>query len=86
MSRRRAMSAPTIKEDWKAALGELHVDWDSYGSPPTTQKAMATVEEFATVPTSAGGIQLEIHRDGYDIEIEIGPDGRIVGALVAHDT
>jgi len=30
------------------------------------------------VPTDTGGLQIEIHTLTQDLEIEIGPDGRIV--------
>ena len=77
--------APLLKENWQERLLELGVDWNSYGSVPITPSAVETVGQFATVPTCSGGINLEIHRDGYDIEIEVGSDGRIVGCLMAHE-
>lgn len=76
------MSAPLIGSDWQARLAALPNDWDNDGGAPISSRAILTVEQFATVPCSDGGIQLEIHRDGFDIEINIGPDGRIESALV----
>lgn len=46
---------------------------------------MHTIGAFSTVPCSDGGIQLEIHQDGYDIEICIGPDGIIESVLLCHE-
>jgi hypothetical protein len=40
--------------------------WDSYGG----------------AATGDGGVQLEVHCGGWDIEIEIGADGQPCGALV----
>ena len=42
-------------------------------------------ERAATVPLESGGTQVEWHCDGWDIEIEIGPDGKIRGVLVARE-
>lgn len=75
------MSAPQIGEDWQNRLLALGVEKDWEGSQ-ITPEAISTVEQFCTVPCNDGGIQLEIHRDGFDIEINIGPGGRIEAALV----
>ena len=77
--------APLLKENWQERLLDLKSGWNSYGALPITPVAIATIEQFATVPTSGGGINLEIHRDGYDIEVEVGPDGKIIGCLMAHE-
>jgi len=79
------MSAPLIGQQWAARLLALKPNWDSYGAPRTSREAISTIEHFATVPCSDGGIQLEIHRDGFDIEIVVGPDGTIESALVARE-
>lgn len=71
-----------LGQNWQEQLLALEANWDSYGAPMIASAAIATVERFATVPTSEGGIQLEIHKDGYDIEILIGHDGRIESVLV----
>jgi len=41
--------------------------------------AMEAVPAPALVPTFAGGIQLEWHTKGADVEIEIGPGGSVAG-------
>lgn len=64
-------------------LGDLDEDWDSYGARPIDVRCAMTAAEIvlnlmdsetpapAIVPTSGGGIQLEWHRAGADLEIEI---------------
>ena len=79
------VSAPLIGTKWAGRLLALKPNWDSYGAPRISRDAISTIEHFATVPCSDGGIQLEIHRNGFDIEIEVGPDGAIQGALVARE-
>lgn len=76
---------PTV-ENLLATL-ELEPNWDSYGGPPVEKKSiegaisllLATMNEDspppAVVPTSAGGVQLEWHQGGVDLEIEVRPTG-----------
>ena len=64
-------------------LGELEEGWDSYGARPVDPQCATATAEFvlnfldrntptpAVVPTTRGGIQLEWHRAGADLEIEI---------------
>ena len=59
-------------------LHELKAGWDSYGAPAIAPEAVAAAQGFDVVPTSAGGVQLEWHRHGCDLEIEWGPDGTVV--------
>jgi hypothetical protein len=73
--------APLLSQDWIGQLSALKPNWDSYGGSPITEAALATVGSISVVPCSSGGIQLETHRDGFDIEIEIGPDGYIISAI-----
>jgi hypothetical protein len=75
------MAAPTLGSNWQTTLRLLENGWDSYNGKPITAAAIETVERFAVVPCSSGGLQLEVHRRHLGIEIEIGPDGRIMGAL-----
>lgn len=79
------MSAPLIGSAWQIQLLDLGGHWFRDGNAMITREAIATVEGFATVPKHNGGIQLEIHRDGFDIEICIGPDGRIESVLVGSE-
>jgi hypothetical protein len=67
-------------------LLELDEDWDSYGGHPLDReiaiKALGIVGELARfdvpvpdlIPTSAGGLQLEWQRPGFDLEITLQPD------------
>ncbi|HVX60814.1 MAG TPA: hypothetical protein VHC19_09435 [Pirellulales bacterium] len=61
----------------------LRANWDSYGAPPIhAQSVVASIDLLraimphdapapAVVPTSRGHVQLEWHRDGIDLEIEV---------------
>ena len=51
--------------------------------PQATEAAIATADALARVPLYDGGIQVELHAGGYDIEIDIGPDGKIRSCLFA---
>lgn len=66
-------------------LSELGPNWDTYGAKPITEQALKAAMEItgiiankppSIVPTVEGGIQLEWHTCGHNIEIEIGPDGQ----------
>lgn len=55
--------------------------WDSYGANPLDDRAIEAARAFlgyawAVGPTSNGGIQLEIHCSGFDIEIEFDETGK----------
>lgn len=69
---------------WKISeLGDLEAGWDSYGARPVDPQCAAAAADFllglldestpqpSIVPTSRGGIQLEWHRAGADLEIEV---------------
>jgi hypothetical protein len=67
----------------------LPANWDSYGAPPIQGELVEPVLQFldsvmsdsmpvpAIVPTSSGGIQLEWHTRGVDLEIEFTPSGLV---------
>ena len=63
----------------------LPENWDSYGAPKITSSAVdaalrlraALATEPAMVPTSKGGVQLEWHDRGFDVELELLPDGQL---------
>lgn len=64
----------------------LKDNWDSYGGRIISKKAvdaavrlrnvLATMPSF--VPMSDGGVQVEWHSRGFDVELEIEPNGRLV--------
>ena len=66
-----------------AELGMLDQGWDSYGGRPVDPECAAVAVEFllrvldrnspqpSVAPTNRGGIQLEWHRDGAELEIEV---------------
>jgi hypothetical protein len=78
------VNAPCLGEDWRNELSSLSSDWDGDNASQITTAAIVAVARFSIVPCHNGGIQLEVHQDGYDIEIDIGPDGKIKGLLVVH--
>ena len=63
----------------------LKENWDSYGAPIISKiavdaalqlrKVLAAVPSF--VPMSNGGVQIEWHSSGFDVELEIQPNGRL---------
>lgn len=72
------------------ALGRaarLRADWDSYGSPPVSERARHSAVDVIlllgerdlphpnVVPVPGGGIQFEWELSGRELELEIEPDG-----------
>lgn len=78
-------------------LVRLPTGWNSYGARPVANEAVEAAIAFlvdaiparpnvvapAVVPTVRGGLQLEWHRQGVDLEIEFGPDAS--GSWCAED-
>lgn len=70
------------------ALLKLPANWDSYGARPIRAEIVGEVADLlrkivqpgtpqpAVVPTVQGGVQLEWHTCGIDLEIEIGQPGQ----------
>jgi hypothetical protein len=65
-------------------LRELKDDWDSYGALAPTEDAICFAERVANVlhdvpgqavPCVNGGVQLEWHADGIEIEFVVTPEG-----------
>lgn len=62
-------------------LAKMRPGWDTYGAKSITAEAIKMAHVVAdhwtgalqAVPCSNGGVQLEQHSDGVDIEIEISP-------------
>ena len=77
-------------------LLNLPENWDSYGacriSPAATAFALQLLSETmqtdtpvpALVPTSGGGVQLEWHTRGIDLEVEIRSPGRLYVSYEDH--
>lgn len=59
------------------ALGQLKDNWDCRGSAAPSDAAIQTARNLTAVPLGSGGLQLEMHAGGYDIEIEIDTLGKI---------
>jgi hypothetical protein len=85
---------PTL--DSLQRLLALQNGWDSYGARAINRANIATAIELVTtlmhdrtpppsvVPTSAGGVQLEWHTRGIDLEIEICSPSRISASFEDH--
>lgn len=62
-------------------LGNLPPNWDSYGAPEIDKKCIDRARRFfdfmSIVPCSDGGVQVEVHGGGVDMEIEFKPNGRV---------
>lgn len=68
-------SSPTI-------LSYLEPGWNSHNAPAIDERAIVVAEAIqgtpgTVVPRSNGGVQIEWHVAGVDVEISIGPDGSI---------
>ena len=87
---RRELPAQLLRAlDRVIELLQLPRGWNSHGAEPVSEAAFEqTVEFLATylvkdvagpvlVPTVRGGVQLEWHRRGVDIEVEVSPDGSV---------
>lgn len=70
-------------------LLQLPPNWDSYGGQPVSLQSLgaalrllfglskSTLPPPEVVPMSAGGVQLEWHQSGVDLEISVGSAGEI---------
>ncbi len=64
-------------------LRSLGDGWHGPGSKAPTVAAIETADNLTPVPMSNGGLQLELHAGGMDIEITINPDGQVVDVYAA---
>lgn len=71
-----------------AAMASLQPNWDGHGAkridPAAVQTALAILSRAAVdidepyiVPTPGGGVQLEWHPQGVDLELEARADGKV---------
>lgn len=67
-------------------LRELKEDWDDDGAPAPAEEAIEMAERVLNmlrdepgqaVPLTNGGVQLEWHAGGVDLEIVITPEGTV---------
>jgi len=80
---------PTVQSLGK--LLELGSDWDSYGGSPIDPRCVAAALDLifgtlphdapvpSVVPTSGGGVQIEWHTRGVDLEVELLSATRVCG-------
>ena len=61
-------------------LSNLQSNWDGYGALPPSPRTIAEAlniwvwlpgDGWQVVPVPSGGVQIERHRDGVDIEISV---------------
>jgi hypothetical protein len=66
------------------SFARLEANWDGYDGKPISSLAITAVRRFIEavkpeytelVPCSDGGVQIEWHVNGVDVEIIFGPDG-----------
>jgi hypothetical protein len=76
--------APLYQQLPRDLYGLPH-NWDGYGAVPVTEKAIHAAEWIEFVPTVNGGIQIELHIDGKDLEFEIDAEGRFESLLFIED-
>lgn len=69
-----------------AELASLSEGWDGYDAYPISDAALAVVRALHVVPTCNGGIQIEWHANGWDVEVEVSKDGIPTGVLMERDT
>lgn len=69
-----------------AELSGLQDGWLDARTKRPSSEALAAVRDFFRganiVPMSNGGLQVEWHQAGMDVECEFGPDGQLRGAFV----
>lgn len=70
------------------ALLDLAPGWDTYDARPVdplcVDRAKAFLAGAWAVPVPDGGVQLEWHVNGWDLEVEFHPDG--TASILAVDT
>ena len=70
-------AASAIKPEKIHQLAMLRSGWDLYGAEPITTAALDVLHALAVVPTVDGGVQVEWHVNGEDVEIAVAPDGAV---------
>ena len=59
-------------------LSALEAGWDGYDAPKISEKAIKTAKAIQIVPMSNGGVSIEWHAGGVDLEIDINENGHIM--------
>jgi hypothetical protein len=66
-------------------LRSLSDNWNGEGEKAPTEQAVAAAEALsgmALVPLHDGGVQVEVHAAGIDLEIGVGPGGQVETVFV----
>lgn len=66
-------------------LARLGPDWDSYGAPPLTEAALTAADRLVFVPTGDGGVQVELHTAGSEVEFRLSSLGAVEYVFVSRD-
>jgi len=71
----------TFDEQFKILL-ELKEGWDTYSGKPISKKSLDAAREFLLkhvniIPCSSGGVQIEWHCHGIDLELMFDADGKL---------
>lgn len=67
---------PSLREP----VGTRYQDEDGWNGPrsvATTQAARDTVSHLYVIPATDGGLVIDLHAGGMEVEISVEPDGRI---------
>jgi len=65
-----------------AELRALPPGWNGHGSAAIEEAALRTASALTFVPRPGGGIVVELHAGGVDVEIDIEADGKIEDVFV----
>ena len=69
-------------------LEALETGWDGHDGKPITEAALKAVGMFLEHPfigpLSYGGLQIEWHQDGWEVEVEFDDQGEIIDIQSAH--
>lgn len=63
------------------ALSEMRDNWDGRRSAAPSKEALGAASCMCPVPLGSGGVQLELHAGGAEVEIEIDQSGKVVSVF-----
>lgn len=74
------MSEPQRRSHLCEEVGSRYQDedgWNGRYSVATTQAARETVSNLVVIPSNDGGLVIDLHAGGMEVEVSVEPDGRI---------
>lgn len=72
----------SIRPELVDEFGAFEEGWDSYGGKRIGDGALKVMEALHVSPVCDGGVQVEIHAQGWETEIRFGPDGQVLSFVV----